>query len=261
MKNFDNTKKNFFRWSIILVAVISLFWVVWYIVNGSVPTTTEIEILTGSVYILPFAISRWLDIPMMVAILFLLTLLFNKAKKRIEMYSMFPSAYYEKEFFASFFFFLGLIFSSYFGLIFGLYSTIPTKVCLIMSIWLSLLSGLALGLYYAKLLFDKDQEETLQRGLYLGINVGLIGGIAFGSFSGGKLYQFSAIAGFNLDIFVLTAFPLAFLFIGTFGLSSLFTYMPFDLIYIYKTRIKNSVPDMSDYSQDLDDFQFEDFNN
>lgn len=50
------------RWSIFTAMIIATFWSIWYIIVGSVPTTTQIQWSPIETIKLPFAISRFWDI-------------------------------------------------------------------------------------------------------------------------------------------------------------------------------------------------------
>jgi len=62
-------KKLMWRWSIVTAGIMTLFWTVWYWINGEVPTTTSIFLSINNedhskdiFWNLPFGISRWWDI-------------------------------------------------------------------------------------------------------------------------------------------------------------------------------------------------------
>lgn len=55
-------KKLIFRWALVSTGAITLFWTIWYLINGSVPVVTEVKITEDWIYILPFGISRWWDV-------------------------------------------------------------------------------------------------------------------------------------------------------------------------------------------------------
>lgn len=61
-------KKLMWYWAVLTAVVVSIFWTVWYLTIGSVPTITQIgnEGTDGWSVQLPFAISRWWDIPFFV---------------------------------------------------------------------------------------------------------------------------------------------------------------------------------------------------
>ena len=50
------------RWSIATGGLIALFWAIWYLIAGEVPTVTGIKMTEDWTYLLPFGISRWWDI-------------------------------------------------------------------------------------------------------------------------------------------------------------------------------------------------------
>ena len=58
--------KMIFRFSILLSAIVALFWVIWYQVVGSVPSVSEVQVLVPRVlrvsYHLPFSTSRAWDV-------------------------------------------------------------------------------------------------------------------------------------------------------------------------------------------------------
>lgn len=51
------------KYTVILTVLGAIFWGVWYLVAGSVPVTTHYPTMHGIIRELPFAISRWWDIP------------------------------------------------------------------------------------------------------------------------------------------------------------------------------------------------------
>jgi hypothetical protein len=50
------------RWSLVVGGLIALFWVIYYLIVGSVPTVTSIKMTETWTMSLPFGISRWWDI-------------------------------------------------------------------------------------------------------------------------------------------------------------------------------------------------------
>ena len=50
------------RIALVFVSLLALFWTIWLSVVGSVPVITSIMMSKDSVWILPFAVSRWWDI-------------------------------------------------------------------------------------------------------------------------------------------------------------------------------------------------------
>lgn len=62
----DKARRNslMWRWSLLTAGLITLFWAIWYLINGNVPTTTQIiwDKQNEIIWTLPFGISRWWDI-------------------------------------------------------------------------------------------------------------------------------------------------------------------------------------------------------
>jgi len=59
------TKKKLqlvFRWALVSALAIAAFWVIWFLVAGSVPEATSLILTHGWNYTLPFGVSRWWDI-------------------------------------------------------------------------------------------------------------------------------------------------------------------------------------------------------
>jgi hypothetical protein len=54
--------KRMRRITFLAMAAIGIFWGIWYLINGSVPQTTELKITEDCQIILPCAISHWCDI-------------------------------------------------------------------------------------------------------------------------------------------------------------------------------------------------------
>lgn len=54
--------KLMWRWSLLSAGMIVLFWFVWYLMAGSVPTISQIKMTPDWTIQLPFGISRWWDI-------------------------------------------------------------------------------------------------------------------------------------------------------------------------------------------------------
>ena len=56
------TKELIIRWSVLTSGLTALFWAVWWLVVGEVPTVTAIRLTRSYAYTLPWGISRWWDI-------------------------------------------------------------------------------------------------------------------------------------------------------------------------------------------------------
>lgn len=54
--------KLMWRWLIVTATVIALFWTIWYLATGSVPTVTSLKMTETWTINLGFGISRWWDI-------------------------------------------------------------------------------------------------------------------------------------------------------------------------------------------------------
>ena len=61
--DFARRNKLIIRWSLVTAGLITLFWTGWYLVNGSVPVVTSIQMTPNWTVALPFSISRWWDVP------------------------------------------------------------------------------------------------------------------------------------------------------------------------------------------------------
>ncbi len=55
------TKKLIFCWSLVTAGLIAVFWAIWYLTTGEVPVITSIK-TRDQIYVLPFSISCWWDI-------------------------------------------------------------------------------------------------------------------------------------------------------------------------------------------------------
>ncbi len=55
-------RKLMFCWPLVTAGLIALFWAIWYLAVGQVPTTTSIKMTDNWTSNLPFGISRWWDI-------------------------------------------------------------------------------------------------------------------------------------------------------------------------------------------------------
>ena len=51
------------RFSLLAAALAALFWIIWYLAAGSVPEVSEIALAPDEHVALPFAVSRWWDVP------------------------------------------------------------------------------------------------------------------------------------------------------------------------------------------------------
>ena len=56
------TRRLMFRWSLVTGGLIALFWAIYYLFTGSVPTVTSIKMTEAWELSLPFGISRWWDV-------------------------------------------------------------------------------------------------------------------------------------------------------------------------------------------------------
>ena len=62
----------------ILAFVAALFWLGWYLAEGSLPVTKEIKVTDNLVWVLPFGLSRWWDIVFAPAVLLFFSRLVKK---------------------------------------------------------------------------------------------------------------------------------------------------------------------------------------
>jgi len=58
----EKRQKLMFRWSLVIGLILSLFWFIWYLVNGSIPVVTSLIWSENITYELPWSYSRLLDI-------------------------------------------------------------------------------------------------------------------------------------------------------------------------------------------------------
>ncbi len=159
--NTARKRKLMFRWSIFTAGIITLFWFTWYLIEGSVPVITKIELTSKSTYSLPLGISRLWDIlilPTMTCILIhLFTSLKTKGKDLLFIGGFFGlSLCFIVTFLAlsestsiSHLISSALTFSIAFGLLAGLSSTQENQQSLVLGIGLgsSLAPGLLASLY------------------------------------------------------------------------------------------------------------------
>ncbi|MDD5043670.1 MAG: hypothetical protein PHD51_03315 [Patescibacteria group bacterium] len=121
--DWNRTKKLTVRWSILSAAFFALFWGIWYFIAGEVPELTQISLGEGTVYQLPFPISRWWDI--LSALIFTNTIIFVIKKD--------PSILVDGLLISLF---LGLFFGLIFGLILGLAISLICSIIIILFIGL-----------------------------------------------------------------------------------------------------------------------------
>lgn len=159
------------RWSLVTGVIIALFWGVWYLINGSVPTVTSVRITPDWTIQLPFAISRWWDV--LIGPLWSVMLILILTNKRI----------WDNEDLKA-----GLVFGLVYGLAFGL--AFGLALGLFVGLAFGLFVGLALG-PIAGLAFG------LVSGLVSGLVAGLVAGLVFG-LAYGLVYGL----GFGLGSFV-----------------------------------------------------------
>ena len=153
------------RWSIFTAGSIALFWFIWYLITGSVPTVTSIRITTVTSIIirpewtiqLPFGISRWWDI-LIGPIWFVFCIPILTKKEVAEEYkdltpypfinlgciSIFVLVF--ALFFIANFYFLGLICVSVIVLVLGLLAPIPIGPIFLLGC--SSFCGLFVGLHF-----------------------------------------------------------------------------------------------------------------
>ena len=142
-------------------AFTALFWTVWYLVFGSVPATTVIPMTQDWSYALPFAVSRWWDIPSAAILGALVTLLVMSV----------ASAPKERKTGLTFALTLGLTYGLAFGLTLGL--TYGLAFGLALGLAFGLVPGLVFGLVFGL-------AYGLAFGLAYGLAFGLAYGLAFG---------------------------------------------------------------------------------
>jgi len=154
-----NEKRNalMFRWSVISAAIIGLFWLVWYFIAGQVPAVSEIQMTPKLTILLPFDLSRWLDILIGPIWSILLVRLFTDEKLKNP--DVIPGLILG----LTVGLFLGLAPGLGFGLVFGL--AVGLAFGLVAGLSFGLAVGLAFGLGY---------------GLTLGLIAGLVAGLSFG---------------------------------------------------------------------------------
>ena len=58
----ERRERLLFRIPLAVAILIALFWLIWYLVAGSIPTTTSIKMTETWTIVLPFAVSRLWDI-------------------------------------------------------------------------------------------------------------------------------------------------------------------------------------------------------
>ncbi|HLD27367.1 MAG TPA: hypothetical protein VJB39_00770 [Patescibacteria group bacterium] len=128
------TKQLMLRWSLVTGGLIALFWVIYYLIAGSVPTVTSMKVT--DTLSLPFGISRWWDILIGPIWSIIIIYLFTKLKgKDGDLVAALVA---------------GLGFGLIFGLIFGLASGLAfgLAVSLAFGLAASLIFGLTSGLAF-----------------------------------------------------------------------------------------------------------------
>ncbi len=160
------TRQLFIRWSIVTGGFIALFWMIWHLIVGEVPTITNVKMTVDWIYVLPFGISRWWDIligPIWSTIIILL--LTNEGLKRQDE---------DLDFGLAILLIIGLVGGLIIGAIIGL--TLGLTVVLP----LFLLIGIASGLTGSNNKWYFELAFVLGIGLAGGIYFGLAGALAFG---------------------------------------------------------------------------------
>ncbi len=109
----DQNRKPALLWKIPLVAafITALFWSIYYLVVGSVPTVETVQLTKDVAFQLPFTISRWTDVLFAPILAYILVSIFTNKRvvKRTELL-----------FGLSFGLLFGLVYGLIFGLIYGL---------------------------------------------------------------------------------------------------------------------------------------------
>lgn len=142
------TKQLILRWSLVTSGFIALFWAIYYLIAGNVPTITSIEMTPNWIIALPFGISRWWDIligPIWSTIIILFFIFTSKESNKGQWGAVLN---------------VGLFIGLSSGLIFGL------AVSLVLGLVIGLVFGLVMGLT-AGLVF----------GPLYGLGAGLIAGL------------------------------------------------------------------------------------
>ena len=139
--------KILIRWAIVSTGLVALFWIIWYLIVGSIPVTDVIKMPNNwmsdnSQIQLPFSVSRWWDIPFAPVWSSIFVLLFtnNKVMKNKDM-----------------------MFNLITALIAGLIIALGTGLTVTVSLAVALSAGLGAGLAVA-----------LGAGLGIGLTIGLI---------------------------------------------------------------------------------------
>ena len=60
--NAARRNQMMFRWSLTITIATALFWVIWWLAFGDVPSTKSLQFDEKTAYDLPFAVSRWWDV-------------------------------------------------------------------------------------------------------------------------------------------------------------------------------------------------------
>jgi hypothetical protein len=148
------TKRPIARWSLMAGALITLFWVIWYLCAGSVPAVTAIKLAENRIYTLPFGLSHWWDI--LLGSIWVAIFIVPAAKLKNNGFKAGLAVVLT----------LGIFFGLAYGLILGL------AVSLVFGLALGLIIGLFLGLIFGPV-FDKNICQAL------GLVFGLAAGLAF----------------------------------------------------------------------------------
>jgi len=142
------------RWSILTAAAVTLFWLVWYLIFGQVPTVTSINPIFYPIIPLFFSISRWWDVLVMPVYIAVLVLTFTSEKVRegegpVPLLLLFAAA------------------GPAFGLIFSLVSVLLCGLVFGLVFWkeVHMMAGLAWGQWF---------------GLTLGLSISVFTGLAIG---------------------------------------------------------------------------------
>ena len=164
------------RWSVLTAGLIALFWTIWYLTAGSVPTISSIKMTPNWTPELPFGISRWWDVLIgpiwSVVLIFLFT---NEKMKKTDdlVFSLALGMVFGLVFSLGF----GLVFSLVVSLAFGL--VVGLTLSLVISPVFGLILGLVIGLFLGLVV---SLAFGLVVGLALCLSFGLSFGLGFGMF-------------------------------------------------------------------------------
>lgn len=144
-----NTKNLIIRWSLLTGGLIFIFWLGYYLIVGSIPIVTSINI-SDTVIVLPFGVSRWLDILIGPIVSIIVIIFFNCHLYNTENITIYGLI-------------LGLFLGMIFGLVIGgLHDGLPRALVLgaFYGIFYSLCLTLLMGLYSGFTSFNKHASNS-----------------------------------------------------------------------------------------------------